>query len=171
MVLSRPLPAKRFTPVPKPSSTVCPIHCMPKPATKVLMCARCAPGLPRASFMMSPARATWWINFQNICGLEAKPVAQLGFDAVMRGDVICVPGTANKITALMAKWMPLKSVVRSMAKRAKNFPQRKTGLRGLCFPAQVMGTGLECFHCAVRSLHRYAGSGWWRFSKPHSTFL
>ena len=90
----------------------------------VNVCALC-PGFTKSEFHDVTGTRDMVNQFPDFMWMDAKPVAQLGFDAVMRGDVICVPGAANKITTLMAKWMPLKSTIRSMAKRAKNFRKEK----------------------------------------------
>lgn len=48
--------------------------------------------------------------------MDAKTVAKMGFDALMRGKVIEVAGIKNKITSEIVRFMP-RSVVRKIVKR------------------------------------------------------
>ena len=52
---------------------------------------------------------------------DASAVARLGVDAVERGDVRCVTGTANRVIATLAKYLPDPATHALVASRSKDF--------------------------------------------------
>lgn len=49
----------------------------------------------------------------------AEEVAEAGYQAVMRGDLVCVPGRSSKMAALASKWLPRKLMVKMMTEQSK----------------------------------------------------
>lgn len=52
--------------------------------------------------------------------MDAETVAQQGYDAVMKGDFICINGRVNKFLTLLPKLLPRKTALRLMAKSTKD---------------------------------------------------
>ncbi len=52
----------------------------------------------------------------SITGMSAQSVAQAGYNAVMRGKRVCVPGWKNRLLAASAKWLP-RSLVLNVVRR------------------------------------------------------
>ncbi|MGE5360585.1 MAG: SDR family NAD(P)-dependent oxidoreductase [Bacteroidales bacterium] len=53
--------------------------------------------------------------------MQAAPVAREGYAAVMRGDLVRVPGTANRVLAVLARIMPERVVLAATKRQARNF--------------------------------------------------
>lgn len=53
--------------------------------------------------------------------LDAETVAAAGYAALMRGDLVCVPGRAPKLMALAAQVLPRATMVRLMARQSARF--------------------------------------------------
>ena len=53
--------------------------------------------------------------------LDAATVASLGYDAVMKGDLLCVTGRTNKIAATISKALPRTLMVKLMKKQSMKF--------------------------------------------------
>ena len=53
--------------------------------------------------------------------LDAETVAKLGYEAVMRGDPLCVTGRSSKITATLTKFLPRTTMISLLKKQSKRF--------------------------------------------------
>ena len=53
--------------------------------------------------------------------MQAAPVAREGYAAVMRGDLVRVPGAANRVLAVLARIMPERVVLAATKRQARNF--------------------------------------------------
>ena len=56
-------------------------------------------------------------NFPHFLARSAERVAQEGYDGLMRGRRVVVPGSANKVAALLARLMPRRLVLVDAAHR------------------------------------------------------
>jgi len=90
----------------------------------VNVCALC-PGLTYTEFhdvtgtrdMVSRVPKSQW--------LDSDTVARLGYEAVMRGDLLCVTGSSSKLIAFITRLLPRSTMVSLMKKQSKKI--RKTG--------------------------------------------
>lgn len=57
--------------------------------------------------------------------LDSDTVARLGYEAVERGDILCVTGRSSKIAAFMTRVLPRRTMISVMKKQSKTI--RKTG--------------------------------------------
>jgi short-subunit dehydrogenase len=72
------------------------------------------PGITATHMLTSAAEANSQLNkLPRFLIGEVQQVAQQGFDACMRGDVICVPGVVNQ-TAMLASRSAPKWLVRAI---------------------------------------------------------
>jgi len=84
----------------------------------VNVCALC-PGLTYTEFhdvtgtrdMVSKLPKSQW--------MDAETVASEAYDAVMKGDLICVTGRSSKVAAIMSRFLPRKMMVSLMQKQSK----------------------------------------------------
>jgi short-subunit dehydrogenase len=53
--------------------------------------------------------------------MDAAPVVTAGIEAVLRGDVVCVPGRVNRFIKLLMKHLPDRMALAMTAKRSKEF--------------------------------------------------
>lgn len=84
----------------------------------VNVCALC-PGLTYTEFhdvtgtrdMVSKVPQSQW--------LDAETVASAAYDAVMKGELLCITGRSSKIAALMSRLLPTRLMVQIMKKQSK----------------------------------------------------
>ncbi len=85
-------------------------------ATKgVKVCALC-PGPTTTEFFEVGGYATRGLKPPKMVFMSSRPVAKLGVRAMLAGTPIAIPGVANKVGALAAKFTP-RPVVRAVAER------------------------------------------------------
>lgn len=53
--------------------------------------------------------------------MQAAPVVEAGIEAVLRGDVVCVPGRVNRFIKFLMKHLPDGMALRLTARRSKEF--------------------------------------------------
>jgi short-subunit dehydrogenase len=53
-------------------------------------------------------------KFSAIAGMSAHAVAQAGYNAVMNGKRVCIPGWKNRLLAASAKWLPRSLVLNAV---------------------------------------------------------
>ncbi len=53
--------------------------------------------------------------------MDAATVVTAGIEAVLRGEVVCVPGRVNRLIKLLMKYLPDRTALAMMAKRSKSF--------------------------------------------------
>ncbi len=59
--------------------------------------------------------------------MDARTVANQGYDAVMRGDIVCVTGRVNRAMVQLARYMPQGIVNRVALRAAKKFRRIEAG--------------------------------------------
>jgi short-subunit dehydrogenase len=84
----------------------------------VHVCALC-PGFTHTEFHDVLGNRQLVSKLPSLLWMDAETVARVGYDAVMRGQVVCVPGVANRAIAAMTKMAPTALALRVMRSQAK----------------------------------------------------
>jgi uncharacterized protein len=93
--------------------------------TGVHVCAVC-PGFTRSEFHDVMGTRSIVSRLPNALWQNAETVAREGIDAVMRGDVVYVPGPVNRVLATIAQHLPPRAARELMSKsgsRYRDFPK------------------------------------------------
>jgi short-subunit dehydrogenase len=53
--------------------------------------------------------------------MQADPVARAGYEAVMRGDLVTVPGRINNLLAVFARMLPERIVFAAIKRQVGHF--------------------------------------------------
>ncbi len=65
-------------------------------------------------------------NIASYRWMDAETVARQGYDAVMKGDPLCINGRFNKIVYLLAKWLPNKKSLEMVARTSQKMRSKHT---------------------------------------------
>ncbi len=90
----------------------------------VHVCALC-PGFVQSEFHDVTGTRALVSQMPRYMWMDAERVAREGYDAVMRGKPVHVPGRINKLIAGLANALPHKTALNMMAKRARRFRVQK----------------------------------------------
>jgi short-subunit dehydrogenase len=58
--------------------------------------------------------------------LNADTVANLGFEAVMEGKLLCITGRSSKVSYALTKFLPRTVMINIMKKQSKQFRKIET---------------------------------------------